>query len=439
MSQGDREAVAGLLGRAPQGAFEVVVRDAAGGPVVILNAPLLDDGTPMPTRYWLVGRAERESVSRLESTGGVRAAEAAVDAAELEAAHARYEALRDAAVPAGHRGPRPTGGVGGTRRGVKCLHAHLAWYLAGGPDPVGRWTCDKLGIDAPLYRVESAAGGARAAGDGRPRGPVAAIDCGTNSTRLLVVDASGRPLERLMRITRLGQGVDRTGRLAEAAMQRTIDVLAEFREVMDRPRRGAERGRRRPRRPATPSNAAEFAQPRDARSSASRPRCSTARRRGGSPTSGRPPSSIPPQGRYLVIDVGGGSTELVRRPAGRGGPGRSRSCRSRWAACAAPSASSATTRRSRASSQPPGRTCAGSWPGPSRNIPASRAPPADRRRRDGGALVRLDQGLVVYDRNRIHHARLSLATVERLLGELAARAGGDPARDGRRSSPSGRT
>jgi hypothetical protein len=43
---------------------------------------------------------------------------------------------------------------------------------------------------------------------------IAAIDCGTNSTRLLVADAEGRPLERLMRITRLGQGVDATGRLA---------------------------------------------------------------------------------------------------------------------------------------------------------------------------------------------------------------------------------
>ena len=102
MSQGDRDAVAELLGRAPQGAFEIVVRDAAGRPVVIVNAPLLDDGTPMPTRYWLVGQAERESVSRLESAGGVRAAEAAVDAAELEAAHARYAALRDAAMPSGH-------------------------------------------------------------------------------------------------------------------------------------------------------------------------------------------------------------------------------------------------------------------------------------------------------------------------------------------------
>jgi exopolyphosphatase/guanosine-5'-triphosphate,3'-diphosphate pyrophosphatase len=34
--------------------------------------------------------------------------------------------------------------VGGTRQGVKCLHAHYAWYLAGGDDPVGRWVAERL-------------------------------------------------------------------------------------------------------------------------------------------------------------------------------------------------------------------------------------------------------------------------------------------------------
>lgn len=127
-----------------QGAFEVVVRHDDGSPLVIRNAPLLDDGTPMPTRYWLVGEPERASVGRLESEGGVRRAEAEVDAAELETAHRSYAAERDAELPPGHTGPRPTGGVGGTRRGVKCLHAHYAWFLAGGDDPVGRWVAEHL-------------------------------------------------------------------------------------------------------------------------------------------------------------------------------------------------------------------------------------------------------------------------------------------------------
>jgi len=133
-----------LLGRSPRGAFEVVVRDAAGEPLVIRNAPLLDDGTPMPTRYWLVDPGVRARVARLESDGGVRAAEAAVAPEDLMRAHTEYAAERDAALPTDHTGPRPHGGVGGTRRGVKCLHAHYAYHLAGGDDPVGRWVVEQL-------------------------------------------------------------------------------------------------------------------------------------------------------------------------------------------------------------------------------------------------------------------------------------------------------
>ena len=133
------------LGRAPGGDFDVVVRSAEGDPVVIRNAPFLRDGRPMPTRYWLCDPALRAAVSRLEAGGGVRAAEAAVDPEELAAAHAAYAAERDAAIDPAHTGPRPSGGVGGTRKGVKCLHAHYAWFLASGDDPVGRWVEEHLG------------------------------------------------------------------------------------------------------------------------------------------------------------------------------------------------------------------------------------------------------------------------------------------------------
>jgi uncharacterized protein len=140
----DRARVRALLGREPQGHYEIVVRDHEGDPVVLRNAPFLDDGTPMPTRYWLVGPAEIRRIGRLESAGGVDAAEAAIDPDELSFAHARYAAERDAEIPADHAGPRPSGGVGGTRTGVKCLHAHWAWHLAGGDDPVGRWIAARL-------------------------------------------------------------------------------------------------------------------------------------------------------------------------------------------------------------------------------------------------------------------------------------------------------
>ena len=141
----DVAAVTALLGRPPQADFDVVVRNAVGVPMVVRNAPFTVDGTPMPTRYWLVGADELRRVSRLEAAGGVRRAEQEVPADEVAAAHARYAADRDAAVPAGHVGPRPSGGVGGTRTGVKCLHAHYAFHLAGGDDAVGRWTAEHLG------------------------------------------------------------------------------------------------------------------------------------------------------------------------------------------------------------------------------------------------------------------------------------------------------
>jgi hypothetical protein len=148
-SPDDLATVTRLLGRPPAGPFTVAVRRPDGTPSVIENAPFLADGTPMPTRYWLVDAGLREAVSRLESTGGVRQAEADVDPVLLAQAHVRYAAARDALVPEAYAGPRPSGGVGGTRRGVKCLHAHLAWWLAGGEDPVGAWVAEQLELDRP--------------------------------------------------------------------------------------------------------------------------------------------------------------------------------------------------------------------------------------------------------------------------------------------------
>ncbi|MEJ7583821.1 MAG: DUF501 domain-containing protein [Acidimicrobiales bacterium] len=140
----DREAVGLLLGRPPQGDFEVVARHADDSPLVIRNAPFLDDGTPMPTRWWLVGEPERTWVSRLESSGGVREVEGLLGLDVVADAHTRYANERDGGVPVGYTGHRPSGGVGGTRRGVKCLHAHYAWFLAGGDDPVGQWVAERL-------------------------------------------------------------------------------------------------------------------------------------------------------------------------------------------------------------------------------------------------------------------------------------------------------
>ena len=58
--------------------------------------------------------------------------------------------------------------------------------------------------------------------------PRAAVDVGTNSVRLLVVDGDGARVLRELTITRLGQDVDATGRLQPEALERTIDTIARY-------------------------------------------------------------------------------------------------------------------------------------------------------------------------------------------------------------------
>jgi exopolyphosphatase/guanosine-5'-triphosphate,3'-diphosphate pyrophosphatase len=62
---------------------------------------------------------------------------------------------------------------------------------------------------------------------------VAALDCGSNSTRLLIANARGVTLRREMRITRLSQGVDAARTLVDEALTRTYDVLGEYRGYME--------------------------------------------------------------------------------------------------------------------------------------------------------------------------------------------------------------
>jgi len=147
----DYETVRRLLGREPQGPFDVVLRRLDGSPVVLSNAPLLDSGRPMPTRYWLADRRLVRAVGRLESIGGVNEAEAEVDPVALQQTHDVYAADRETLIDPGYEGPRPSGGVGGTRKGVKCLHAHYANHLMGADDPVGRWVHERLDAEGKAF------------------------------------------------------------------------------------------------------------------------------------------------------------------------------------------------------------------------------------------------------------------------------------------------
>lgn len=205
------------------------MRTKHGDPVVLRNSPLLPDGTPMPTLYWLCGASETVQVGRLEATGAINRVEAELDAHEIAASHARYAVERDALIPADHSGPKPFGGVGGTRIGVKCLHAHFGYWLAGGQDPVGQWVADKLGAQRGDYQVMQ-----QIAHQITPAlaKPVAAIDIGTNSTNLLIVSPDGDELAREVYVTRIGEGVAETKTLSDAAVTRTLARLEIYRSLI---------------------------------------------------------------------------------------------------------------------------------------------------------------------------------------------------------------
>ena len=297
----DRAEVAEQLGREPSTSFVVVCRCTGGHPLVIRNAPLDADGHPFPTTYWLTCPAAVKAVSRVEADGSIarlneRAKEDETFSAALRAAHAAYARDRAADLPEAEG----WGGVGGTREGVKCLHAHYAYHLAGGDDPVGAWVA---------ARVEPVHADARG-------GRVAAVDQGTNSCRLLVLepaDDGDAPTElaRDMVITRLGAGVDRTGRIDADALDRTLDVIGRY------ARRARALGAERIRVGAT--SAVRDASNRDAfvagvhELTGADPEIVSGEAEaalsflGG--TYGLDPGAFPAP--YVVQDIGGGSTEFV--------------------------------------------------------------------------------------------------------------------------------
>ena len=291
----DLEAVRRQLGREPTTPFSVVARCTGGHPLVIRNRPLDADGRPFPTVYWLTCPVAVKAVSRLESEGWIaRLGEDPAIGAGLDETHRAYAAERGEMV----QGAEEWGGVGGTRRGIKCLHAHYAYHLAGGDDPVGRWTAERA---EPIHGVG-------------PAGRVAAIDQGTNSTRLLVLEPGGAgddPVEitRDMRITRLGKGVDRTGRLAPESIERTLSVVARFVRRAhalhaERIRLGATSAVR------DAANREELFEPLR-RLIDTDPEVIDGEREAALSFLGGTRGLDPSDGPFLLIDIGGGSTEFV--------------------------------------------------------------------------------------------------------------------------------
>jgi len=247
-------------------------------------------------------------------------------------------------------------------------------------------------------------------------GPVAAIDCGTNSTRLLVADADGRPLTRLMRITRLGEGVDSTGRLSEVAIDRCLRVLAEYRRTMD------ELGVVRARLVATSaardaSNGPEFVAAA-AGVTGAEPALLSGRDEGRLSLAGAVADLDPDDGPFLVVDIGGGSTELV---TGAGADDPELAVVSlqigcvrvfeRYLECDPPTSASLHAAR-----EVVGATVRAALTAePRLGLPALLVGLAGT----VTTLSALEMGLAVYDRDRVHHSVLTAEAVGRWERTLA--------------------
>lgn len=135
LSDADRSTVAAQIGRPPRGAQAVSARCGFGLPAVVRTAPILEDGTPFPTLFYLTCPVAVRDLGRLEAHGRMR---------ELNEALAEDLALRDSYAEAHEkylelRGPAgPNEGVtaGGMPNRVKCLHALYAHEL-GDSNPIG--------------------------------------------------------------------------------------------------------------------------------------------------------------------------------------------------------------------------------------------------------------------------------------------------------------
>jgi exopolyphosphatase/guanosine-5'-triphosphate,3'-diphosphate pyrophosphatase len=143
---------------------------------------------------------------------------------------------------------------------------------------------------------------------------VAAIDCGTNSTRLLIAESSNERrgftiVDRRMHITRLGQGVNATKLLAPEAIERTAAVLRDYRAAMEE--LGVDRVR------ITATSAARDAANREDFFSVAKeivgvePELLSGDEEARLSFRGATADLDPADGPFLIVDIGGGSTEFV--------------------------------------------------------------------------------------------------------------------------------
>ena len=413
----DTAVIAAQLGRAPRGLLGVAHRCPCGLPDVAETAPRLPDGSPFPTLYYLTCPRAAAAVSKLEASGLMREmTERLADDGvrrRYEAAHRDYLARRETAARAARVDPLPPGtqSAGGMPERVKCLHALVAHELVAGVNPFGAEALAAVGawwLSGPCVDTSTCACRGRAV-----TRRVAAVDCGTNSLRLLLADIDpGRAgltdVVRRMEIVRLGQGVDQTGRLAPEALARTMAVLREYADVI------ARSGAQAVRMVATSAtrdadNAAEFVRlVKEVLGVA--PEVLTGDEEAVLSFTGATAelAAGPDPGPFLVADIGGGSTEFVLGPAG-GPPQHAISVN---VGCVR------MTERHLHGDPPAGQEVAAAVADidAALDTVAAAVPARDARTLIGLAgsvttVAAIAMGLPAYDAARIHHARVAAADV----------------------------
>ena len=152
----DEAVVSAQLGREPRRPWDVECRCTYGYPTVLSVGPLLEDGTPFPTYFWLSCPWLIEAVSRVESDGGVAAwaERLSTDPEMASRMRAAGDAYRIARGSAGPSGPVEEQGFAGQSDvlATKCLHAHVAARIAGLDDPVGEGVLEHAGRECPDER-----------------------------------------------------------------------------------------------------------------------------------------------------------------------------------------------------------------------------------------------------------------------------------------------
>lgn len=274
-SDAERTIVEKQLGRFPRGMVAVGARCVCGRPLAVITRPCLEDGTPFPTTCYLTSPEAVKAVSRVEADGIMREYNELLQSDEdlkkqYERAHKYYLEFRhELAVSLGDSEEHISQmSAGGMPVRVKCLHALLAQTLVMGKgvNPIGDMVLERIkdefdpsvcrcttpwSDDAYATETEVVVEDETVAKDKTAEGEavksdtttcaektvqVAAIDCGTNSIRLKIAQVSEHGMKdivpRMLRVVRLGQGIDETHRFADDALERVRDAAHEFAQVL---------------------------------------------------------------------------------------------------------------------------------------------------------------------------------------------------------------